>query len=330
LTLNDLGGLLKCSDPRDRIFAVLALTCDAEELGLKADYSKTYEELLLDVTIREIISQNPIRFYPLACWNESNLSDTLSLPSGKPLPSWVARWSDDPNRYWTLQATCMETGGASGNWKTSVKFSSDNTELIISGLTIGYITQILVILDNDLDRAMDDKQLSIFQTVIEDLRFWLRHNPDCEMIIFLTFMHNLSYTVSKEFVTSSLRNLEDLLALGRRCIAEQQLDKVLLIELIDQLPLEHQEGLESLIHVSSVTGACIGLLDQGRICLAPRHTKIGDVLVLFSGGTTIYVIGPVNDSKFQFVGDAWSYGSMDGEQVTKPGWEDGISEFHII
>jgi hypothetical protein len=37
------GGFLQALDPRDRVFALLELVTDAEQLGLKADYSMSWQ-----------------------------------------------------------------------------------------------------------------------------------------------------------------------------------------------------------------------------------------------------------------------------------------------
>src|ERR1051326_4959522 len=53
LRINELRNVLEhftvameCRDPRDRIFGLLGIARDATELGIEADYSKSFEDVL--------------------------------------------------------------------------------------------------------------------------------------------------------------------------------------------------------------------------------------------------------------------------------------------
>ncbi|KAK7516316.1 hypothetical protein IWZ03DRAFT_360069 [Phyllosticta citriasiana] len=78
---------LEASDERDYIFALLGLATDAEELGIRSDYSKTWSEIRVDVA--------------RTCLKHYNYGIELlffckpgSHPSGREsVPSWAPNWS---------------------------------------------------------------------------------------------------------------------------------------------------------------------------------------------------------------------------------------------
>jgi hypothetical protein len=58
----------------------------------------------------------------------------------------------------------------------------------------------------------------------------------------------------------------------------------------------------------------------GRMGFGYHKMETGDSLVLLAGGYTPYILRPCGNDQFQFVGPAYVYGVMDGEE-----WRDGMS-----
>ncbi|GME61524.1 hypothetical protein M441DRAFT_58525 [Neofusicoccum parvum] len=90
--LKDLASLFHVArtcdstDPRDRIYALLGLLSNADELGLFVDYEKTTQQLFVEVTIRAITTYNHLDV----------LSEKRFMPNTSPPPSSsVSTWVPD-------------------------------------------------------------------------------------------------------------------------------------------------------------------------------------------------------------------------------------------
>lgn len=88
---NGLGGL-KASDPRDRIYALLGIAADADELGIYPDYSQD-PELLYEKLARALIGQGHVDIL------------TYCRSQKLKLPSWVPDWTALTNNTWSDDGT---------------------------------------------------------------------------------------------------------------------------------------------------------------------------------------------------------------------------------
>lgn len=77
------------SDPRDIFFALLGVISDGEELGLVADYSKTFEEVHIAAT-RALLRDGELR--PCQVFHLDQCVPTDNSGRSKDLPSWVPDW----------------------------------------------------------------------------------------------------------------------------------------------------------------------------------------------------------------------------------------------
>jgi hypothetical protein len=58
------------------------------------------------------------------------------------------------------------------------------------------------------------------------------------------------------------------------------------------------------------------ITEKGYIGLAPNNVRVGDTLVIFWGGSTPYIIRQRDDgSTYEFIGEAYTHGLMDGESL---------------
>ncbi|KAF1921571.1 heterokaryon incompatibility protein-domain-containing protein [Ampelomyces quisqualis] len=121
-------GDAQCQDPRDRIYAMLALLRDSERrLGFKPDYSTTTEDLYTDVA-RSVIIQN----------QSLGLLDSCDLTSrALNVPSWAPDWTSPPplstlNIQWSACA-----------WITSEIRIVDNRRLRVAGIPVSPVKEII-------------------------------------------------------------------------------------------------------------------------------------------------------------------------------------------
>ncbi len=91
------------------------------------------------------------------------------------------------------------------------------------------------------------------------------------------------------------------------------------------------ECCHKIVDESCVRGRAICLAKEPRIYLVPRHAQKGDIVTLFRGGPTLYVIRPTGTAhEYLYIGDAYPYRLMDGEILETPGWEERVEEFTLV
>ncbi len=127
-TLEYLLGILsvamQCKDPRDRIYGLLGLAVDTQELGIVPDYSKTEREVLVDVSSR--MMERGTEMVPLAYWTIGGYQNDGFLPS------WVSRWPGPE-----LKASSLGAHFASDEWDGPVSFSANRCKFQIQGIQLG-------------------------------------------------------------------------------------------------------------------------------------------------------------------------------------------------
>jgi hypothetical protein len=300
---------LECTDDRDKIYGFLGLASDAKHLGIEADYSKTYAEVLLDVSARMMSRQNGMS--PLAYWAvpKNDCEDNLCLPSGKNLPSWVARWRSR-GLYEYLEIG-MRSSGTLG---VQVRFSPDKYEMHTSGTIIGTVIQNNGMIEIDINEPQSLDSLNRLEYTITQSRRHVRplHNQDA--IIFLTALARRRSPWEDNESTEAVVAMLKFISLAKDRLKENNYSTILLRSVKQILPEKQWALCKYFLWKNSLKGRAICLVEGNRICLAPGHTRGGDIVTLFLGGPTLYVVRPTAD-KYLYIGDAFMYGLMNGEAL---------------
>lgn len=123
-------GRSECSDPRDRVFALLGVASDTETLGIQANYDASEQDVLIDTTMRII-----------------NVKDNLQVLSEnrypvrerrKDLPSWVPDWKDKDK---VDAYGFIGSGKASSGMPASGRFEQGNRVLVLDGLILARLNK---------------------------------------------------------------------------------------------------------------------------------------------------------------------------------------------
>ena len=319
--LESCTGMAVGVEPSDRVFALLGLASDTEKVGVTADYSKSYEEVLIDVTVRLI--KKGFHLQPLSCWSHK------TLDKGQTLPSWVSRWPPP-----TETATSINEHTPAGYWKGAVNFSPDHRCMRIAGIRVSSIIQTIPGFSFSLSWSLSSHDLSQVQSAIATIRAHqngqtvdpLANDGIIAKALCATSAEDEKTWEGKEAVASLLTLID---------IAQRELKgledgaEVRLFSLLGNLPKEQREITSALIDRNHTLYRAFCFTDCGRLCLAPAHTQVNDIVTVFGGGQKLYVLRP-NGRKYQYVGDAYIHGVMNGELTTRLGWEKSIETFSII
>ncbi|CZR66895.1 uncharacterized protein PAC_16796 [Phialocephala subalpina] len=168
---------LHCWDPRDRIFAMLAISSDASALGIVPDYSDSaaVDLVFLDASVR--ILQNP-EFLSLslllACswaecqaWTEDSAGSSDPAPTSA-LPSWSLGPPHSPIPGWSVHSTPHPRNSP----RAPPYFRLDQTVLVLKGGVIDRISMSTPVSFHSHSVSLGIADESYIQTWSQRLRSW--------------------------------------------------------------------------------------------------------------------------------------------------------------
>jgi hypothetical protein len=277
----------QCSDPRDRIFALLSLIPDSEkEVGIEPDYTKDVYEVYQDVAIKFTKWFGTLELLHTVERHEHLVG----------VPSWVPDWSTPKS---TLHFTY--TGVAA-----QADFDSKEVDFPRPGVlqaTGVIVTGIKIVKDFSLERA-DSDSLELMR--IQEAVYGVGLRPP----------------FSKG--SSQLRSLCRTLRANRFCetfypkpsevLSLEECEGPLVEILTQQSVKEIATSWETVRFLGSLRQTCVGrslfICEQGKTGLAPQGAREGDVVVTLLGCETAMVLRPTTNNQYQFVGEAYYYEAM--------------------
>lgn len=302
------GDNLESFNAVDRIFGMLGLASDADQLGIRPDYSKSYEAVYTDAA-RAMLQHGHTDILVL-----SQFPKKLST-----LPQWVPDWTA------TIHAPC---GGvvADAHFNASLKLSVcspavstlDTFGLIaLDGCRVDAIAEVgtpwvpaVVGFTNDWERS------DIYISEIESF---------CEKSDLLARPIYKSTQQREEAVWRiPCGDMDRFSPLGRARARSSSPDVLEGFNLFKAaFEAKHDGLLEGPIITSYA--ACMGdmfkrrpfVSEQGYVGLAPSHVEPGDVIVIIYGAIVPFIVRNWINGQSQFVGEAYVHGIMDGEYIEK-------------
>jgi len=314
------SGTVTCSDPRDRVFAVLGLARDGEELGITADYNRTYEDVLLDVTTRMIERKGKLK--PLDFLSSENPDNEQRLPS------WVCRWPGVTGD--------IDGCNAKGDWSGDVHFSADRHHMFLPGIHVTRIVQAMPAFRFRLMGILNSSHLSQIESTVAAARV---HQPRPFPCNFATDKVLAETLCASQLVgdsggtwTRAIDDLLDLITMAKQHLQWGRSNEgtgIKLLSLTKNLAEHRKEAVERIIYRSNLYVRAICMTEDAGICLAPQNAKPGDIVTVLRGGENLYVLRPAG-GEYRYVGDAYMHDYMNGEATMEPGWEQKIEEITLI
>jgi len=302
------------TDPRDKVFALLGISRDADLLGLRADYNKTCEQVYADAARRLI---------------HAGYLDILGLvqyPKSVPgLQSWVPNLSRIHYRA-PLQQRSLERKGPPGSTRLEPKFFASATQ-----------EKILLRRENTM---APDTSLSLHGVRVGKIeQVGLHWENEGGVGIWLHELQRLSQLGG--FADDDLEAAKHRAhAIWRAAVADQEIrqgvvkprladEKVVTayeafrktdLKEVDEKALE-DVGLsyycEWLQSVSKGRRPLLG--EGGYLGIGPSETEPGDFVFVLLGSDLPFIMRKESDTseKMQLIGEAYLYGIMDGEVMEK-------------
>jgi hypothetical protein len=278
-----------CTDPRDRVYALLNLVEKSERgIGIQPNYQRTCAEIYQDMVLRLI--------------EYTKMLDILRSCEMKPktlsLPSWVADWST-PN----ISKLAM-LGNASGASVVTAQYLGDGVLRVVGvhAVTVSHVKQL------PLGDSYDDHQ-ETFRTV-----------PNKEIL-------EETYISGGTMLEAYTRTLcTDIFAdwvvpppFGHPSLALSKiyLEAVLTSPEKEAADVRHMPGALEYYDASRKCskGRSFFTTQQGYMGFGPRMSKEGDQVCVFPGCSIPLLLRPITQGQHEIVGECFVLGLMKGEAL---------------
>lgn len=328
----DIAELIPCSreasDPRDMVYSIIGLLDPSADRRLPPRLAIRYNDSVANVyrsTTRYSLAQrdSPYILYQVAHRTDSELED-----SG--FASWIPQWH-----------RTMEEGAPSQlsnefhcwphNELIEPKDKCEDSEpnvLRLDGIVIDVVTAVTKPLKEE--EAHKSRELHEFVTAAQEITrqalLAMGSDQDVDDAIAETLLAgcNTSFKLSTP---------EDLKAYQ---FFLERLEELVHSDSDTTLPKGMLPAHKGRIHfynklVTVCTWRRFCAIQSGHIGLAPRATRVGDVVVALRNGDWPYVLRPVGREQYQFLGQAYLRGYMQGEVVQEcKGRKRKVEQFSMV
>ncbi|KAL8770345.1 MAG: hypothetical protein Q9209_003981 [Squamulea sp. 1 TL-2023] len=282
----------KCSDQRDRIYAVLHLVNEQYRLGIQPDYGKSVTDVFRDVILGDLFKRGDASL--LACCE-------LGTPIGT-MPSWIPNWSNpkvfvdisQPRACWN---SCCEAA------------ILDSNVLLMKGVYAARITSRFSILP--AGNLPPKKEADWLKSLVAIARGFLLLPRDQrrDEIICRTLCGNL-FTDGYQPINGALLDLQETMARFIKLADETT-------RISSQCLADSARFLEYVRYQAE--GRALIITDNGRfVGLAPKACRENDCIAVLLGCQSPLVLRKTEAGNYLVVGECYVHGLMTGEAFLGP------------
>ena len=321
---------LASTDPRDKIFALLGLAADREELdklGVFPNYSKSCGETYTTVMLA-LLQQGYMSLL--------SFCQTPKIQSN--LPSWVPDWSrsatDMLQDVRNDHVTAYPKFSASGVQSSLPKVTAHWREGIIEGISVeGHVYDEIFEVGTFPDRVpshevpLDETSSWPIKWLVEILRLTYQKSQlyanfrDRLHAAARTSIGGVGYNHNTELVRVGDDRFLDaviLLKNGNKHIIGNYIKRELWQLSKDEGRLNNRTGIRSRLD-SEIIGKSLGRLPfitrKGHLVLSSEYVERGDFVALIKGTQVPFILRRQIDGQYQLIGEAYVDGIMDGEAM---------------
>lgn len=326
----------KCTDTRDKIYAVLGLASDAEDLGIVPEYGKCPAQVFTDVAVKHIhkaIRENGDDELDVLTWVGRQSPPDPLFPSWVPSvishaypgqrgPHQHASKSSRPNRLPLEASLSFQSTPSIENAILVAKgirleplaseFGSFNNIHFSSVLDMSRLCHGINVLNSTVARLGDSDEVcsSICQTLIMDSTW--PDQPETRM----------------KGAAEAFRDFRRVLDLARDGLRLQDRNYPHLFHIPTSFPEVSELAAYVIKHSHTIAGRALWRTERGGLVLAPESVRLGDVPVVLFGGKWIYFLRPSGDM-FEYLGLGYVHGSMNGEVFDADDWQKRVETVRI-
>lgn len=342
----------QCLDSRDRIFALLAISSDAVELGIIPDYSTPAGHIFLDASVRILQKGSTLISLAYASrWAggeilyeaQSQSQDHLLQPM---FPLWALRPPSIPIPFNSRFYVC-HPHPITSLFNRPPRFSHDLSILILKGRVLDRISiSTPVMFSPTFQGRIDDSWVQFWCQKLLNWYQVLRHLGItiktaacfCRAIVAdptwtptkqegLSTEENLAFHFCSYWrrIANLLKENVDLPDFNLVSIVERletftheltstlrQAPNIATIYLSSLISRKEAEAFDSVWASYVLNGRSFCATENGRVCNAMNTVEKGDVVAAFQGADRLFILRPAEE-RYRFVGEAYVDGLMEGE-----------------
>ena len=294
----------RCSDPRDRIFAILGLVDKTEaDIHIEPDYTHSVGKVYKDVAVEYIQKRKSLEILRYCGMRDKKSGLTKWIPKWAvptelqdwQMPSWVPDWS--------LPTAGMDLPNVYATGTTFAEPNCDGSETLeVIGVALGTVTNLEPILPAEATRNIEET-LGVMEKLAP------------------TYFEDHEYIAGGSLADAFLRTVccnrfDDNYLPPLSVLPNFQHAKEAFIV--------HIAGKDSLlpmppalkIYLAYIDGHIVSRsllrLKEGYIGLAPDETQVGDQVYLIVGSGAPIILRPKTNEEWQVVGRCYVHGVEDG------------------
>jgi hypothetical protein len=318
--------LVQASDPRDRLFALYGLETNAEELGLRVDYSKTCGEVY-EETARALL-----RKYGLVVL--SYCSGQRQYHSKLTLPSWVPNWEEyitppihafpSTGRKYNSDSKFFSVSGSTSQPKLPSCHLDGKLELtavqvgVIAGTGSSWPFSPLTVADTGRSHEAEHRWVNDIQSLVglhmSDYRSELHSEQMSAVwrIAVADHLHKpgLGYTRATVEDAGGYDAYVQLLELSNRSTGHENYSQT-------RKTLERQswDYRKSLVNCAMQRRPICS--EDGRVGIGPDLCQADDIICVFHGARIPFIVRKCESGEYRLIGEAYVHGIMDGEYIAE-------------
>ncbi|KAI3317842.1 HET-domain-containing protein [Xylariaceae sp. AK1471] len=274
--------LYKSSDPRDKVYALLAMTPEKDEPDVAPDYTLSHREIFLSVAKFLLIHHN----------NLDVLCHCQGTPPSYDLPSWAPDWSVcRVSKALGLPNTSPRPYKADGRRPASIVFEDPET-LVLRGRPIDTVSKIGSIYYEGAHPTVTLRQWdAMLSSATRDPTSQLAKSSFLETLIAYP-----TYRVPNPYENfhSAWRSM-----------------------MLDQKVLEREDLAAATIMQNLVNekchGRCFFVTEKGYTGIGPGEMRPNHEVAVLLGGQVPFVLSKSDGDQYKFIGECYLHGFMNGE-----------------
>ncbi|KAH6708748.1 heterokaryon incompatibility protein-domain-containing protein [Leptodontidium sp. MPI-SDFR-AT-0119] len=300
--------ILNSKNAKDKVYALLGVAHDRDQMGIVPDYTKTEAEVYTDVAMRLIQTDSNLDLFS-SVWSKKTIQ----------LPTWVPDWStmpDDPMETLISNPILMKKKlhQAAGDTTADFVFSEDLKRLHLTGCVVDRISIV--------DRTEREGRLLspfFFQHLdhLAGLPLYSNNLDDIEnWRVLLQYFFTTTASSLASVPSSDLSFFEAGLRLDAALDGYTMPDMTLGAAEMKKI----QVLVAAFIH--TVANRRFFITEMGYMGLGPKEIVVGDLAVVLLGGKFPYILRE-SDGIFKLLGKSYVHGIMRGEAL-RPESSDGV------
>jgi hypothetical protein len=311
------NGFRDCSDPLDRIYAMLGMRNeDGPGIHIQASYEKSVKDVYTEIARKTIQSQGSLRI----C---ADASERVQGDGIVGLPSWVPDWTRKPtaHTFELLNASHFYFNSSGG--RVHVDDMQDRNILIAEGRVVDSVTDII---DTQIPDAATETERR--QVLIDNVLPLLYNTLQSQLPASHAF--ELAHKIVNTITVGGYTRKNSLGDSGLPPLAwSKWICHYMVLRhlneawtfMVSVLPIDPEQWLHALTRQAlQFANRRFAMLKYNVLSLVPKMTSVGDSIVILHGSSLPFVLRPADDGRFKMVGTCFVDGIMHGERVT---WVSG-------